>query len=271
MLRDCHVHLGGDAVERAGLLSALDAAGAGGCVLLSLPPASFAGDGARPAADRLANLEQWCAGEPRLVPFFWIDPVKPDACRQVDLALRSGVRGFKVIANRFFPGDVRAMPVYRAIAAADRPILFHSGILWDGRDSSRYCRPVEFESLLEVPGLRFALAHASWPWCDECLAVFGKFEQARKLRPEAPRMFIDLTPGTPPIYREELLRRAYTIGYNVADSLLWGSDSFVPGYDSEGVRRWVERDRKILDSLGVPEEAQEKLFGGNLERFLAGR
>ena len=84
-------------------------------------------------------------------------------------------------------------------------------------------------------------------------------------------MFIDLTPGTPPIYREELLRRAYTIGYDVADSLLWGSDSFVPGYDPEGVRRWVERDRKILDSLGVPEEAQEKLFGGNLERFLAGR
>jgi predicted TIM-barrel fold metal-dependent hydrolase len=180
------------------------------------------------------------------------------------------VRGFKVIANHFFPGDPRALPVYRAIATADRPILFHSGILWDGRDSSRYCRPAEFESLLEVPGLRFALAHASWPWCDECLAVFGKFEQTRRLLPEVPRMFIDITPGTPPIYREELMRRPYSIGYDIAGSLLWGSDNFSPGYDPAHVRRWLERDRKILGSLDVGEAAQEQLFHRNLERFLAG-
>ena len=270
MLRDCHVHLGAGAVDRAGVLSALDAAGVASCILLSLPPASFSGDVAWPAADRLAHLERWTAGEPRLVPFYWIDPVEHDAGRQVEMALGSGVRGFKVIANHFFPGDPRALPVYRAIAAADRPILFHSGILWDGRDSSRYCRPAEFESLLEVPGLRFALAHASWPWCDECLAVFGKFEQARSLRPAAPRMFIDLTPGTPPIYREELLRRAYSIGYDIVGSLLWGSDSAAPGYDPAYVQRWFERDRKIFDSLGVAEEAREPLFNGNLERFLAG-
>ncbi len=163
MLRDCHVHLGGGTVDRAGLPSSLDAAGVDGCILLSLPPASFLGDTAPGAGDRLAHLERWCEGEPRLVPFFWIDPVERDARRQVELALRSGVRGFKVIANHFFPGDPRALPVYRAIAATDRPILFHSGMLWDGRDSSRYCRPAEFESLLEVPGLRFDLAHVSWP------------------------------------------------------------------------------------------------------------
>jgi predicted TIM-barrel fold metal-dependent hydrolase len=262
------VHLGGDTVDRAGLLLALDAAGVDVCILLSLPPASFAGTGDSGAGDRLANLERWCAGEPRLVPFFWIDPVEPDAVRQVELALQSGVSGFKVIANHFFPGDPRALPVYRAIAAADKPILFHSGILWDGGNSSRYCRPAEFEALLAVSGLRFALAHASWPWCDECLAVFGKFEQARGLRPDTSQMFIDLTPGTPPIYREELLRRVYTIGYDVAESLLWGIDSFVPGYDPAYVHRWLERDRKILDSLGVGEGAREQLFHRNLERFL---
>jgi predicted TIM-barrel fold metal-dependent hydrolase len=270
MLLDCHVHLFDDAVDRARFLSALDAAGVDGCILLSLPPVSFAGPGGPSAADRLANLDRWCGGEPRLVPFFWIDPVEPDAECQVELALCSGVRGFKVIANHFFPGDPRALPVYRAIAAAGRPMLFHSGILWDGRESSRSCRPAEFESLLEVPGLRFALAHASWPWCDECLAVFGKFEHARQTRPDVPRMFIDLTPGTPPIYRENLLRSIFTIGYDIEGSLLWGSDSVVPGYDPGPVRAWFARDRGILDSLDVGQEAREGLFHRNLERFLAG-
>jgi predicted TIM-barrel fold metal-dependent hydrolase len=270
MLLDCHVHLSGDAIDRKSLLSVLDAAGVDGCILLSLPPASFAGPGGQSAADRLANLETWCRGETRFVPFYWVDPVEPDAGRQVELALREGVRGFKVIANRFFPGDPRALPVYSAIAAAGRPILFHSGILWDGRDSSRYCRPAEFESLLDVPGLRFALAHASWPWCDECLAVFGKFEQARRARPDLPHMFIDLTPGTPPIYREDLLRKIFTIGYDIEGSLLWGSDSVVPGYDPKPVRAWFDRDRRILNSLGVGEEAREGLFHRNLERFLEG-
>ena len=270
MLRDCHVHLFGESVDRDGLFSALDATGIESCILLSLPPASFTRGGRLGAADRLTHLERWCDGEPRLAPFFWIDPIEPDAGRQVERALASGVRGFKVIADRYYPGDARALPVYRAIAAAGRPILFHSGILWDGKDSSRYCRPAEFESLLEVPGLRFALAHASWPWCDECLAVFGKLEQARRERPDAPRMYIDLTPGTPPIYREDLLRRVFSIGYDVADFLLWGSDGTVPGYDPAHVRGWLERDRKILESLGVSADVRERLFHRNLERFIAG-
>jgi len=270
MLLDAHVHVFGPAVDRPGLLAALDAAGVDGCVLLSLPPASFGGSGSPVAGVRLANLEAWCGGDPRLLPFFWIDPLEPDAGRQVEIAVRAGVRGFKVIANHFFPGDSRALSIYHAIAASGRPILFHSGILWDGRDSSRYCRPVEFESLLEVPGLRFALAHASWPWCDECLAVFGKFEQARRNHPDVPRMFIDLTPGTPPIYREELLRKMFSIGYDVAGSLLWGSDTTLPGYDSAYARSWLERDRAILDSLGVGGEAREGLFHRNLERLLEG-
>ena len=63
------------------------------------------------------------------------------------------------------------MEVFRTISQADRPILFHSGILWDGKPSGPYNHPAGFESLLEVDGLRFCLAHISWPWCDELIAV----------------------------------------------------------------------------------------------------
>ena len=270
MLSDDHVHLREGAVDRPGLLASLDAAGVDTAVILSLPPASFSDGPSADASQRLSNLESWCAGEPRLVPFYWIDPVEPDALDQAGLALRRGVRGFKVISNHFSPGDSRAMPVYRAIAAAGRPILFHSGILWDGRDSSRYCRPAEFEALLGVPNLRFALAHASWPWCDECLAVFGKLEQARSRRPDAPRMFIDITPGTPVIYRDELLRRVFTIGYDIADRLLWGSDCVVPGYDAAYVREWIDRDSGLIDSLALGRPVKEQLFDTNLRSFLTG-
>jgi hypothetical protein len=66
------------------------------------------------------------------------------------------------------------------------------------------------------------------------------------------------------------MRRAYFIGYDVAGSLLWGSDGFTPGYDPVYVRRWLELDRKILVYLDVREAAREQLFHRNLERFLAG-
>ena len=74
--------------------------------------------------------------------------------------------------------------------------------MWDGKPSGPYNRPVGFESLLEVQGLRFCMAHVSWPWCDELVAVYGKvlngYTNRRDLTVE---MFVDITPGTPPIYR----------------------------------------------------------------------
>ena len=58
------------------------------------------------------------------------------------------------------------MKVYNEIAKHEKPVLFHSGILWDGLNSSSTTSP-RFEALLEVNGLKFALAHVSWPWHDE--------------------------------------------------------------------------------------------------------
>lgn len=74
--------------------------------------------------------------------------------------------------------------------------------------SSQYNRPSEFEPLLEINGLKFSLAHISWPWCDELIAVYGKFLNAYAGNPDhSVEMFIDITPGTPPIYRQEVLTK----------------------------------------------------------------
>ena len=204
---DGHIHLMGDDPATAGFLAELQGAGVSGGALISQPPASFDRSGERGApspAARLQHMLAWCALGPNLYPLFWIDPLEFDALDQVKMAVAGGVAGFKVICDHFPPSHPAALATFRAIAAAGRPILFHSGILWDGKPSSEYNRPAGFEALLDVPGLRFTLAHIGWPWCDEFIAVYGKFLNALgHRRSSGVEMFVDITPGTPPAYRRQ--------------------------------------------------------------------
>jgi predicted TIM-barrel fold metal-dependent hydrolase len=267
---DGHIHIHDGEPRPEALLQSMGAAGVEGGVLLSLRPPCFGGT-PRSAKERLANLKAWTAPSGgRLVPFFWIDPTERDAGGQVELALEAGVRGFKVICDHFEPGDKRALPVYRKIARSRKPMLFHSGILWDGKPSSRYCRPVLFEALLDVEGLVFALAHISWPWCDELVAVYGKLLNAlERGRGASSEMYVDLTPGTPPIYRRDALTRLLKTGYDIEDNLIFGTDCETGSYNAAWAQEWLDRDRGIYDGLGVSAETREKIHGRNLERFLA--
>jgi predicted TIM-barrel fold metal-dependent hydrolase len=161
------------------------------------------------------------------------------------------------------------MEVFAAVARTGKPLLSHSGILWDHKASGRYCRPVNFEPLLGIPDLRFALAHMSWPWTDECIAVFGKFLAACRHRPElSAEMFIDITPGTPPIYRSEALTRLCTVGYHVEHNVQFGTDCNANAYRGEWARDWIDRDNTIYDELGLSAEMRDNIYSGNLLRFL---
>ncbi len=267
---DGHIHIGTGHPDAVDLSQRLARAEMAGGLLLSQAPASFGGTiETTPPDERLENLLAWCSGEQHLYPFYWIDPVEIDALNQVELALSHGVMGFKVICDHFYPGHVAALETFRAIAEAGKPILFHSGILWDGKASSHFSRPVNFEALLGVDGLRFALAHISWPWIDECLAVYGKLASAGRDNPGAAiEMFIDTTPGTPPIYRQEALTKLFTVGYDVARNVFFGSDNMAEGYRSGYTQEWVDRDRDILTQIGVEAKTQDAVFGGNLRRFV---
>ncbi len=268
LVLDGHIHLTGAAPAPAAFLAELQTAGVAGAALLSRPPASFAADAPPPAA-RLRHLLDWCPPGMGLYPLFWLDPTEPDALEQVAAAVAAGVAGFKVICDHFHPGHPAALPVYRAIAAARRPILFHAGILWDGKASSEYSRPAGFEALLGAPGLRFALAHIGWPWCDELIAVYGKLlHAARGKGADAVEMFVDITPGTPPIYRRRALSDLFGAGYDVADHVIFGSDGSAPGYNAGWAQTWLRRDEEILTSLGLGAETLDKVRGGNLRRFL---
>lgn len=271
LLLDGHIHVREGAPQPDMLAARMAAAGVDGGVLLSLPPASCIarGGAAQTAAQRLRHVLTWAQGHARWYPFLWIDPTEPDAAAQVDAAVQEGIAGFKVICARHDPCADAAMPVYARIAHHGKPLLFHSGILWDGQPSSRHNRPAGFEGLLAVEGLRFALAHISWPWCDECLAVYGKFQNALSLAPDiGVEMFIDITPGTPPIYRRDALTRLHTIGYDIVHNILFGSDCSAPAYNVQWVLDTRARDGAIYEELGLSQDTLALTYGRNLLRFL---
>ncbi len=272
MILDCHIHIDEEAkVNKPDLDEKMKKAGVDGGILISISPNSFAPFRKRQYTfeERLDNLFQWVGESSNLYPFFWIDPVEKDALDQVNEACDRGVAGFKVICGHHYPGDERAMIVYRAIAKKGKPILFHSGILWDGKPSAKFNRPGEFECLLEIEGLKFALAHISWPWCDENIAVYGKFLNAYTLRPDlSVEMFIDVTPGTPPIFREDALTKLFTVGYDVKNNVIFGTDCNTGDYNSEWAKEWIDRDSGIYKKLGLGSDVMNNIFSENLKRFL---
>ncbi len=270
MILDGHVHLLDERGDRDGFLRRLCEAGVSGCLLISLPPAVFS-DVCQPRTHRarLEHLSLWKGDNERIFPFYWIDPMESDAVEQVETAVDCGVEGFKVTCSRFYPGDPKAIEVFRSIAECNKPILFHSGILWDGRSSSRFNHPENFEDLLEIPRLRFCLAHVGWPWCDELIAVYGKFLNAYAYRPElSVEMFVDLSPGTPAVYRREVLMKLFGVGYDVQNNVIFGSDCRASDYNVNWVRQWINRDNAIYDDLQIEKGILDRIYSANLLRFL---
>ena len=266
---DAHVHVYPGKPNPEAYAKALAEAGFTGGVVLSTNPDPLDDS---PVPDPETAMDEaivWASGSKTIYPFYWINPVLDNACDLVDMAVEKGMFGFKCLPGRYFPGDPKALKVYEKIAKAGKPVLFHSGILWDGRPSSKFTRPGNYEELIDIVGLRFCLAHVSWPWCDECIAVYGKFLNAltRADRPRA-EMFIDVTPGTPKIYRKEVLTKLFTIGYDVAERIQFGSDCRANSYTGSWSTDWMKTDDAIYDELGVDKDDvyrrgfQKFLFGG---------
>lgn len=269
MIFDGHIHISNMEADPESFQRNLKVAGVDGGIVISYPPNSFLPSQAHASnSERLDSLQRCVEGNPNLYPFYWIDPMEEDAVRQIRPALKQGVKGFKVICNGFYPGDQRPVEVFYAIAKVGKPILFHSGILWSYAWSD-FSRPVNFEPLFGISDLRFAMAHISWPWCDEMIALYGKYQWAKSNGISA-ELFIDTTPGTPTIYRREVLTKLFTIGYNVKDNVFFGSDNLAESYDPKNITEWMERDNAIYREIGLDDQTVGKFYSDNLLRFVLG-
>ncbi|MEN3112752.1 amidohydrolase family protein [Uliginosibacterium paludis] len=265
MIIDAHIHCTGQETERQ-VLDALDEAGIDQGVLLApfLTPPYSLDDAAslRRANAHLAKLVKGHAD--RLVGLAVVDPRDPAAPDDLRHAIETlGLTGAKMVPTGWYPYEDRVQPVFAVASELRLPLLFHSGIFIDGR-SGRFCRPAFFEVLREHPGVRVTLAHLGWPWTDEAIAV-GLIDRIHGVPPERVTFRFDLSFGSPPAYRREVLAKALDV---LGPELLqFGSDCFTPCPGSQFAERkgWLG---ELLDSLQVEPAAREQIFGGTASRWL---
>lgn len=266
---DMHIHAVNTAPDPAGLLSKMEEAGVyGGCIFCNWPYENNKKIGTS-FDERLHEVLSWTEGyEDRLFPVMWIHPEEKNIEENVHKAAEAGICGFKMICNNYYVYEEKPMRVLEEIAKTGKGVFFHTGILWDGQVSSNYNRPINWESLIGITGLKFAMGHCSWPWVDECIAMYGKFLNSLLRNVEASEMFFDTTPGTPEIYREELLTKLFTIGYDVGKNIMFGSDCHAHNYKPDWVKKWLETDKRIMDKLEVRQDIREDFYYNNVLRFL---
>ena len=267
-IMDIHIHAHNTPPAPECLLNNLERAGIyGGCIFSNRPLRSDIKRGTS-FEERLKEVLDWTRGyEERLFPVLWIHPYEENIIENISKAAAWGIAGFKIICDDFYVYEEKCLEVLRKIASLDKPVFFHSGILWDGKESSKFNRPVNWEALVNIEGLRFSMGHCSWPWVDECIALYGKFLNASVLRKSA-EMFFDITPGTPEIYRRELLEKLYTIGYDVGHNVMFGTDCGAEAYSCAWADKWLGIDGNILEQIGVSKEYIDHLYCNNLLRFL---
>lgn len=202
------------------------------------------------AKSRIDWILEYTSHTPGFLPFFFADLSEPDILDQIDYARKGGIRGFKVICDgAYCAGDY--LEAVQAMADTGLPVMFHAGIDNVPHMSSENNRPIRFERLLNVKGLRFSLAHFAWPWCDEFVGTFAKFECAREMDPDGghPMMYVDTTPGTPGIYRRDAFRKLFLSGMRARERTFFGSDLLLNDYNPGWTEYILGRDSEILEEI----------------------
>jgi predicted TIM-barrel fold metal-dependent hydrolase len=193
-----------------------------------------------------------------LIPFASIDPHK--GRRGVDEAKRliadHGVRGFKFHPNAqaFFPNDRMAYPLYEAIEEAGLPALFHtgqsgvgSGLPGGGGVRLKYSNPMHVDDVaVDFPDLTIVLAHPSFPWQDEAIAVAM----------HKPQVYIDLSGWSPKYFPPQLVHHANTL---LRERVLFGSD-----YPFITPDRWLAD----FEALDIRAEVRPLILKENAVRLL---
>src|SRR6202142_2967682 len=169
-------------------------------------------------------LEVAAANADVLIPFASIDPHKGklgvrEARRLIDTY--PALRGFKFHPNTqaFWPNDRAHYPLYETIAAAGKIALFHTGqtgigagMRGGGGVRLKYSNPMAIDDVAaDFPDLPIILAHPSFPWQEEALAVAT----------HKPNVYIDLSGWSPKYFPEILVRYTNTL---LREKMLFGSD-----------------------------------------------
>src|ERR1044071_5288920 len=193
-----------------------------------------------------------------LIPFASIDPAKGKmGAREARRLIEEyGVRGFKFhpSAQGFYPNDTKAYGLYEVIQEYRLPALFHSGQTGVGARMRggmgirlKYSNPMFLDDLaVDFPDMPIVIAHPSFPWQDEALAVAT----------HKPNVYIDLSGWSPKYFPANLVQYANTL---LKNQVMFGSD-----YPALTPERWMA----YFDALNMKPEVRPMIMKDNAVRLL---
>jgi len=197
-----------------------------------------------------------------IIPFGSVHPLrgKGGAVIARRLIETYGMRGFKFhpSVQEFYPNDRAAYPIYEVLAEHGLPALFHtgqngvgSGTKGGGGIRLKYSNPMHLDDVaVDFPEMPIVMAHPSFPWQDEALAIAVHKAQ----------VYIDLSGWSPKYWPAQLVQYANTL---LREKVLFGTD--FPLFTPE---RWIADLGKteIRDSVkpGIMLDNAARLFGMEL-------
>jgi predicted TIM-barrel fold metal-dependent hydrolase len=193
-----------------------------------------------------------------LIPFASIDPAKGKlGAREARRLIEEyGVRGFKFhpSSQGFYPNDRKAYTLYEVIEGYKLPALFHTGQTGVGAKMRggmgirlKYSNPIYIDDVAaDFPDMPIVLAHPSFPWQDEALAVAT----------HKPSVYIDLSGWAPKYFPANLIQYTNTL---LKDRMLFGTDYPVLKPD-----RWL----KEFDELPIKPEVRPLVLKQNAIKLL---
>jgi predicted TIM-barrel fold metal-dependent hydrolase len=210
----------------------------------------------------------------RLVGFFMSNPATADAPERLARALDD----WKLRAVCLFPAmhhyaltDERVIATFEAAAARHAAVFVHCGVLTVGV-RKRLGLASQFDLRLGDP-LALATVAARFPKVPIIIPHFGAgfLREALIAADQCPNIHLDTSSTNswvkyyPGLTLEDVFRQALAIVG--PDRLIFGTDSsfFPRGWQ----RQIFELQKQTLHRLGVPEDAQERIFSGNFQRLFA--
>ena len=193
------------------------------------------------------------------IGFASVDPwAGKQAVNEVKRAVEElGLKGFKFhpATQAFYPNEARFYPIYEAIAGYGLPMLIHTGttgvgarLPGGGGIKLGGCRPIPYmdDVAADFPDTPMILAHPSWPWQEEALAMAV----------HKANVYIDLSGWSPKYFSPSLVHYANTM---IPDKVLFGTD-----YPLITPERWL-RD---FEAAPFRDEVRGKILFDNANRLL---
>lgn len=193
-----------------------------------------------------------------LIPFASVDPWKGKmALREARRLIEEhAIRGFKFhpTFQGFCPNDRMAYPFYDLLERHGCIGLFHTGQTGVGSGMKggngmrlKYSNPMYLDDVaVDFPDLRIVMAHPSFPWQEEALAVAQ----------HKPNVWIDLSGWSPKYFPPILVRYCNSI---LRRKVLFGSD-----WPMLTPERWLAD----FETIAIKDDVRPDILKGNAARLL---